>query len=455
MIIIQKQSEIIDNLLGFQSKSSQVSYRPLHYLINKHISDGVLVYNVMTKCVVLVEEESFEEFIQSKFAIENWFSVPENFDEMTVVLQLRNFGNLLYNKGSNITNYKILTTTDCNARCFYCYEKGVARFSMTFEIAEKVVQFIKNNHDGKHIAIHWFGGEPLYNVKVIDYICSELFKHNIDFDTDMISNAYLFDDAMIHKAKTLWNLKKVQITLDGTEKKYNKIKHYIHEDNNPFLRVIHNIDILLKNEILVHLRLNVDKYNISNMGELVDYIIHHFKGATNLYVYLIQLYENIGHAAIHRTDEERSCLYKEMDILEEKLNKEGFKSRGKRLPTRLRYNSCMADLRSSIMILPSGKFGRCEHYLDSLYCGDLEQGLIKDSNYLFYEKSNDFEPQCRFCAHFPDCFSLKVCNKMRPCPKSLQRFIVRKEMMRLQNTYNDFIHKKKQDIIENGIELQC
>jgi sulfatase maturation enzyme AslB (radical SAM superfamily) len=41
----------------------------------------------------------------------------------------------------------------------------------------------------------------------------------------MFSNGLLFNDENIIKAKEIWNLKKIQITIDGTEPFYEKIKN--------------------------------------------------------------------------------------------------------------------------------------------------------------------------------------------------------------------------------------
>jgi sulfatase maturation enzyme AslB (radical SAM superfamily) len=40
----------------------------------------------------------------------------------------------------------------------------------------------------------------------------------------MISNGILFNEKNIVKARELWHLKNVQITLDGTESSYEQIK---------------------------------------------------------------------------------------------------------------------------------------------------------------------------------------------------------------------------------------
>ena len=45
----------------------------------------------------------------------------------------------------NITGYTIFPTTDCNARCFYCFELDRSRIPMSVETARKVVRYIKDH----------------------------------------------------------------------------------------------------------------------------------------------------------------------------------------------------------------------------------------------------------------------------------------------------------------------
>ena len=117
----------------------------------------------------------------------------------------------------HITTYTIFTTTDCNARCFYCYEMGRSRIPMSDETAYKAATYIAAHCGGEKVHLHWFGGEPLFNKQVIDIICTDLTEKGIIYDSMMISNGYLFDKDTVEQAVSHWKLKSVQITLDGTE----------------------------------------------------------------------------------------------------------------------------------------------------------------------------------------------------------------------------------------------
>ncbi len=164
-----------------------------------------------------------------------------------------------------ITDYTIFTTTDCNARCFYCFEKNAARIPMSPGSAEKTAGFIAGHCGGNEVSISWFGGEPLYNMEAIDIICRGLRERGIPFNSKIVSNGYLFDREIIGRAKVDWELRSVQITLDGTEDVYNKAKAYIYKGVNAFRRVIGNIHLLLDAGIAVDIRLNIDTYNADNL----------------------------------------------------------------------------------------------------------------------------------------------------------------------------------------------
>ena len=81
---------------------------------------------------------------------------------------------------------------------------------MTHETAEKVAEYIMEVvPPGSSVELNWFGGEPLYNMDVIEIICSRLASAGIDYHSSMISNSYLFNDEVIHKAKYDWKLRNI------------------------------------------------------------------------------------------------------------------------------------------------------------------------------------------------------------------------------------------------------
>ena len=114
-----------------------------------------------------------------------------------------------------ITHYTILPTTACNARCYYCFEKGTKVETMTEQTANDVVEFIKKHHGGEKVSILWFGGEPSLCPNRITQISNGLRVNGVKFVSQMISNGYAFDEGLVEEAVNNWNLRFIQITFDG------------------------------------------------------------------------------------------------------------------------------------------------------------------------------------------------------------------------------------------------
>lgn len=104
----------------------------------------------------------------------------------------------------------------------------------------------------------------------------------------------------------MWKLKRVQITLDGTEQVYLRAKAYVNSQGSEFQIVLDNIEALLNSKIAVNIRLNQDAYNTEDLLELLA-ILHNRLG-TNPYltIYNHLLFNFEG----DYTQEQIGCYYK-------------------------------------------------------------------------------------------------------------------------------------------------
>ena len=412
MQIIVPVASLVDQVIGKQKRTECQTYRLMTYVIQCPVDDGVLLYHTLTCCMVLLTKEEAAHITEQQELIDNWFLVPEGHDDRKFCEQICKTAQLFKPSAKTITGYTILSTTGCNARCFYCYEKGTTPVTMTPETASKVVNYIITHRGEDKVKISWFGGEPLYNVGVIDQICSELKEHDVPFKSTMISNGYLFDAEMVQRAKDLWKLKQVQITLDGTEQTYNRIKRYIYGEVNAFERVLGNIQLLTDAGIRVQIRLNVDKHNIEEMSELVSLLHQRFGVNKRLIIYSRELY-------CKRTLKDAEVLFDQRMKLVQQIDELGY--RGKQeLQKDIKLGLCMADNDQNVVIVPDGHLGKCEHYINREFFGhiDIEE---KDKEVLrkFKERPADIEA-CNTCPYYPQCFRLKVCEK-NDCTPELQK----------------------------------
>lgn len=419
MKLLQNYASSLVGLLKDQQVREGEHYRLIHFVIRQPVEEGLLLYNVLTKAVALLSPEE-ERMMDGNAAaihelVAKWFAVPLSFDERNLAREVRAVGRMLEKRPKGITGYTILSTTDCNARCFYCYEKGRSRIPMTNRTARKVAEFILRNYSGEKIHLRWFGGEPLYNKGVISLICGLLRDAKVDFRSSMVSNGYLFDDETIVQATGIWNLKKVQITLDGTEDVYNRSKAFIYPDGSPYRRVLDNVHRLLKAGIQVTVRLNIDRHNADDLFNLADTLIAKFGGDKLFTVYSHSLFDTgTSETAVSHTDAQRRELFETRLRLQEKL-RAGKIDVCHKLPDKLKLHRCMADSDTNILVLPDGHLGKCEHYTDSHWFGDLDS-LERDETVLEdFKRLREEIEACKDCPFYPDCFRLMLCDEAVHC----------------------------------------
>lgn len=395
-------------------KKEDANNRFLKYCVMVQLEEGILLFNLLTKELLLLEHKEYKDRLLDKYLCDHWFLVPEDTNEKELVEMVRWVLENQNRKKKNITHYTIFPTTDCNARCFYCFELGRSRIPMTEKTAHKVARYICDHCGGEKVTISWFGGEPLFNQSAIDIISSDLEKNGISFSSRAVSNGYLFDDRTVNKAINKWNLKRVQITLDGTEKIYNKTKAFIYKEGNPYQIVMENIGRLLEAGVTVSIRMNMDLYNAEDLLELVDELGLRFKGHKGIYAYVHHIFDaNRPMAEIH-TPVEWESRDMAMRRLEERISENGLAS-DNRISRYFRMNACIADNGSSITILPNGEIGLCEHCSENEFIGHIDHAgfdqVVVES---WKERSPEIQ-DCRECFYYPDCVKLKKCTSLTMC----------------------------------------
>ena len=333
-----------------------------------------------------------------------WFLVPERYDERKLANQFRTVGGLLKQRDAGINRYVIFTTTDCNARCYYCYELGRRRISMTDAVAHDVASYIERRCLGQPVKIQWFGGEPLLNSSVIDVIAGDLAAAGIEFSSIMVSNAYLFNEMLVERAVRQWHLRRIQVTLDGTEAVYNRSKAYLHHEGSPFQRVMTNIGLLLEAGVDVTIRLNMDSGNADDLDILAGELIEWFGNYENVSIYTVLL-RDFGYTI--REFESWEAALVRYRVLQRRLIDAGVGS--VEYPQReVRVNQCMADNDAQVTVLPDGRLGKCEHESEENLVGSIYEESF-DQDMIDSWKEVVRVPECDGCLQYPTCIRLKKC----------------------------------------------
>lgn len=398
MIQIHKPLELVKSILPKVIIDNNKTYRKSIYTFELDITNGKLLYNSLTNELLFIDKDGDYK----NELINRYFLVPEDFDEIKLAKEVLDILSVTERKEDHISSFTILPTTKCNARCFYCYEYGVNKIDMSKEIALDVVKFIKNNYKGHMVNIEWFGGEPLFNISIIDLITNELNKDKIKFTSSIITNGYLVDEDIVKKMKDSWHIKHCQITLDGTKDNYNRIKAYIYkDDNNPYLRVINNIKLLTSNSIHVSIRLNMNKDNFEDLKLLCDELYKDFKGNKYFSVYAASIgqYDSPIRFDEYHEEESNKDNYKTLLDKTDKL-----KSKNNRfLSDEYKYSYCKADIDHSVIVLPDGRLSLCEHFLEKEVAGDIYSGLDREIKKTWKKHVKDNNKECEKCVLYPIC----------------------------------------------------
>lgn len=372
------------------------------FVIKADVQDGSMLYNTTTGALVFIHETDVLNELLEKLR-DMYFYVPLAFDEVTWVNTLRARKGSI-SKDCIINGYTIFTTMDCNARCFYCYEKGQPRTTMSPKIANDVAEFIIKKSSNNPVDVRWFGGEPLVNKNAIDIICRTMINHGVTFKSTMITNGLLFTDSIISRANSLWKLKSVQITLDGTKEVYQKTKSYRNAVGNEFERVIDNIHRLTEAKIRVTIRLNQGFYNTSDLLQLVDFLSINFKDNKLVSVYNSLLFDE----DVESNAQQKSERYERFKILQERLIENGLYINTP-LNKRLRYSHCMADSDSSVVITPTGEIGKCEHFAQLHRIGNIYDPQFDYNEIQRWKERHQPTQKCFECPLYPQCVQIKMC----------------------------------------------
>lgn len=443
MEIIQKGTLSICAIWGEPEWTDRV-YRLCCYVIQTECEAGLLLYNRVTGELIFLDKEEKQSIaaLPSRLSqdmlvlVKKHFLVPLDYEDKKTVDKLRKILSLL-KRGKPITHYHILPTSHCNARCFYCYESGFPRESMSEETAHNLVQFIeKHCGDKKEVTLDWFGGEPTLCIERINQICMELAERNIAFTSLMISNGYLFSDEIIDKAKKIWNLTNIQITLDGTEDLYNKTKSYVNAKGSPYVTVMDNISKLADKEIHVVIRLNLDCHNGQNLDSLIDELSARFSGNPYINVYVVIIHENLGIAPIHHKDSDYQWLEERWDQLRNRIAQESLRDTKVNLP-KLASDFCMAGDDTTLLVTPAGVLSKCEHKVFDSMVGTLAEGITSLDEVERW-KTQKMWDRCESCPLYPNCYVLERCSIARSCTDASIERGIEKTILLMKRTYEQW-----------------
>lgn len=442
MQTIQNAANLIKLVIGEQKIYDNIKYRLLNYCVMVNENGAFLIYNNVTKELLELSRQEYELLSKDTVILDNvflkklakkWFLVPEKHDDFILSQQVTSMAKH-FSQSKNINFYNIVTTTACNARCFYCFEAGAEVSMMSANTAKAVAEYIAKHCGGKNVKINWFGGEPFCNISAIDSVTARLKELNVEFSSTATTNGYLLDEKTVCKAVNLWNLRAVQITLDGMHETYKKVKNYKNNDDNPLDRVIDNIGRLINCGIAVTVRLNMDSHNSKELFELVDYLADKFKSSNKFAIYAHLLFEDTGFIKNSHSDEQRKSIADKFFKLRNYIVGLELWSHGMKLEKEIKTCFCIADSSNGVLISPKGKIGKCEQAVDSNFVSDIYSD-IPVQPWSDYCKPID---RCYTCAFYPSCMRLSDCpNCKNECYEHEQKQRLSDLKLQILNEYKN------------------
>lgn len=442
MEIIINADKRLSAIMGSQNYLPSTKYRKIYYICEA-VQDGVvLLYQTLTRQLISLSESEYQEPDDAliRFLVNHWYMIPETVDERSLCYSMMQAFYSRYEPqksgNSGITGYTIFTTTDCNARCPYCYEIGRPRIAMSNEIALKTAEFIEKNRGNNRVNLSWFGGEPLYNSKVIGVICDYLAARDIPYTSTMISNGFLINQHSAEEILERWKLQRIQITLDGTREVYNNTKKYIYDDENPFERVLQNIEYLTNIKVRVSVRMNISSDNIENLKELVALLSKRFHGNQYFSAYSHPIFNDSGE--LEKSEYEVLCQAC-VDI--QKMLTEYGISNGGGLHS-VKSCHCMADSGKSVCVTPTGMLTLCEHHSDDEFVGSLDTGIIDQNVVDSWKERIEEKEECQTCFYYPMCVKLKKCVTGYECDYGMKVFWEQNTRNSMISSYRSWLQKR-------------
>jgi uncharacterized protein len=173
----------------------------------------------------------------------------------------------------------LMPTEECNFRCVYCYE-SFKRGQMTPEVQQGVRNFVTSQSNLTHLAVSWFGGEPLLAGDVVlemtEFFSSLAAARDVKFYCMATTNGYLLTPQYAERVIAA-GLNQFQITLDGLEHEHDARRRGANGEKTfetiwENLQYLHSTDL----DFLMIVRHNFDPGNYQSIDNFLDLLGREF-----------------------------------------------------------------------------------------------------------------------------------------------------------------------------------
>lgn len=307
-------------------------------------------------------------------------------------------------------------TTDCVFNCWYCDQHSQHKGGMTEEIKNRILKHIEyminvDKITGLHL--DWFGGEPLiyFNevmVPISQYGIEIAKINNLPFINQITTNGYLINEEMVKKMKEI-SLHLFQITIDGDEKRHNKIRNA--KGKPSFQTIMKNINLILENipEAIITLRLNYDDSTliVSELDKVFSIIPKQYRNR------VFPNFQRVWQTIKEKKDPCSNCLNTELSALNDTVINLGYKTVTTSNFHIGRPIKCYGDRLYTTVIDYDGKVYKCTARTQKEAGKMNENGVIiwdYDTLTRLYAKPPFENKKCLSCKHLPICLATCIQN---------------------------------------------
>lgn len=261
----------------------------------------------------------------------------------------------------------VAPTLACNLRCSYCFQRGIPPSRrMSQPVADGLVDLVGALGDvvrPERVAVHWFGGEPLLAFDLL-LRCTEGFRaqalrQGFEYCAELVTNGLLLQRVDILRDLHRLHLVSAQISLDGLPVTYAARKEVTVARATRFYDFLADtVGRLADVAGRVVLRVNVDRQNVGEAREVVDFFVSRGAADPRVIFKLGRLDVAPGSTDCIPHD----CLETESFTAEEIAFAEHLTSHGliasTSVPEPIDW-TCGAVLRHHYSVDPSGRIGKC------------------------------------------------------------------------------------------------
>ena len=388
-------------ILGDNSFSIPETVQASSFNFWEHRDDFHIVYNSLYNSLIYLSSEEFLQMRKDaslkssliRELTEQGIFIDKSWDEKRLYFSLSDAERIFDVKELSLV---LTTTMECNARCAYCYEAGSVKKPFDENAKINIFPFLEKQGMENGVSITWFGGEPLLNTDLIDYVTEELLKRNVKFSAYLISNGSMLNEKMLKNKFDYWHIKGMQITIDGTREQYNKIKRYQKGYENVYDQLLSNIRIAGETGIHVDIRLNIDQRNKEDIITLAAQLTDYYSDQEN-----ITLYPAFITGTSYSVPQDERVLF--LKQLLETVNDPGKLSFTTKIHSIARTSPCNIANYRAFGIDVDGYLYDCEHYVGKAgrSIGDVWGGLFKpDTRTEKFKLTNE----CVDCVWVPKCY---------------------------------------------------